>query len=106
METPGVPNDNTLMRSVLDEFATMGFDGDFAVQDGPTMLCRSCDATVSPDDLDVADIRRLEGASDPADMAAIVATTCPSCGTKGTLVATYGPMAEPAAAEFLSALEN
>lgn len=36
--------------------------------------------------------RRLEGASDPDDMVAIVAISCPVCATQGTLSPQYGPM--------------
>jgi hypothetical protein len=41
----------------------------------------------------VHELRRLEGASDPADMLAVAAIACPACGTRGTLVLTYGPEA-------------
>jgi hypothetical protein len=46
----------------------------------------------------------VEGASDPADMLAVVALVCPICKTHGTLVVGYGPEAGPDDAEVLSGL--
>jgi hypothetical protein len=51
-------------------------------------------------------MHRLEGASDPADMLAAVAATCPTCGTRGVLVANYGPEAMIEDADVLRALES
>jgi hypothetical protein len=49
---------------------------------------------VSPaEQIEIRSLRRLEGASDPADMAAVIATACPSCGTLGTIVVMFGPEA-------------
>ncbi len=35
----------------------------------------------------------MEGASDPDDMLAVIATRCPRCHSAGTLILGYGPMA-------------
>jgi hypothetical protein len=50
-------------------------------------------------------MRRLEGASDPADMLAVFALTCPRCGTAGTLTLNYGPETTPGEVTVLQALE-
>ena len=47
-------------------------------------------------------LRRTEGASDPDDMAAIAAVVCPHCGPKGTLVLQYGAEATPEENEVLA----
>ena len=40
-----------------------------------------------------AERRRLEGASDPGEMANILAVTCPACGSRGVAVCRFGPEA-------------
>jgi hypothetical protein len=46
---------------------------------------------VPAEQLHLERLERLEGASDPDEMLAICAIECPKCGTRGTLVLTYGP---------------
>ena len=46
----------------------------------------------------------MEGASDPADMLAVMAAACPTCGDRSVLVVHYGPTAGPADADVLAAL--
>ncbi len=41
----------------------------------------------------VSALGRLEGASDPDDMLAIIALKCPSCSARGSLALNYGPTA-------------
>ena len=48
----------------------------------------------------------MEGASDPDDMLALVAMTCPQCGARGTLVLAFGPMAPEADVDVLVRLED
>lgn len=50
--------------------------------------------------------RRTEGASDPADMALVVALECPTCGAKGVLALKYGPGAAAEEAELLRQLDG
>ena len=49
---------------------------------------------------------RLEGESDPADMAMVVKLACPACGTAGTLILNYGPDASAEEADVLVAIER
>lgn len=37
------------------------------------------------------EVARFEGASDPADEAAVFALTCGHCGAKGTYTTAFGP---------------
>ncbi|MEP6625457.1 MAG: hypothetical protein ABJC79_13510 [Acidimicrobiia bacterium] len=55
--------------------------------------------------MEIAGVRRLEGASDPADMLAVLALTCPNCATMGTLTLNYGPESTPGEAIVLQAIE-
>jgi hypothetical protein len=51
-------------------------------------------------------LRRLEGASDPDDMLAVVALECGVCGVSGTMVLGYGPAASDIDGDVLRALQD
>ena len=51
-------------------------------------------------------LRRLEGASDPDDMMAVVALECGVCGAAGTMVLGYGPSATAADSDVLRSLRD
>ena len=102
----GVPSDNTTLLSVLQAFRDEGWTADpVLTEDGP-IRCAACRELGEPEDYGVGDLRRMEGASDPVDMLAVVGVSCPNCGDKGTLVLHYGPTASPAEAAVLSAMEG
>ena len=106
-EVPQQPaRDPSSVFEILRDLASDGYDGDLFAVEGGAVRCGSCNVESPAGSLDVAELRRMEGASDPADMAAIVATTCPSCGQRGTLVLTYGPEAGPADSDVLAALST
>jgi hypothetical protein len=58
------------------------------------------------DELAVDSLARLEGASDPGDMAAVIALTCPHCDARDVLIVRYGPEASLADADVLVALPD
>ena len=97
------PSDHTTLQAVLAGSAGEGFVGVFELvgEDGD-LRCADCSSVVTASNVPVHSIRRLEGASDPADMLAVCAITCPSCGSRGAVVVHYGPMASVEEAEFLS----
>lgn len=94
------PSDNTTLTAVLASYAAAGFDGGFRVADD-TIWCQSCEAACSPSELEISSLRRLEGASDPSDMSAVLALTCPSCEQRGTMVVMFGPEASAVEADLL-----
>jgi hypothetical protein len=99
------PTDTPLI-TVLRQFDEEGFSGQFQAAEGPAVRCLTCRRSSPITALDANRIVRLEGASDPADMLAVVPVTCPECGTQGTLVSNYGPEATLEEAELLTALER
>lgn len=105
-QVAGVPSDNDTLQHVLAELAEDGWRGDMDAQEGGTVRFRGCGHAVPAADLDVAVLRRMEGASDPADMLAVIAAPCPDCGARGVLVAHYGPTAGPGDADVLAALPD
>jgi hypothetical protein len=90
---------------VLDRFAATGFPGQFDVHEHG-VRCLHCRVTTAPPAVAVQALRRLEGASDPADMLAVAALRCPHCGTQGTLVVNFGPEATSEEDEVLQALPD
>ena len=102
----GVPGDVTLIQ-VLSELARSGYDHDVLVdQDDGWLTCAVCRARTTASDANVESLRRIEGASDPADMAAVLGMTCGSCGSRGTAIVRYGPEASPGEAVVLVAMEE
>jgi hypothetical protein len=88
------------LSAVLAAYAEAGFDGELRI-DGEDVQCLSCGTLSDPAGFALQSLRRLEGASDPADMAAVLALTCPSCGRGGALVVRFGPEASAAEAQLL-----
>jgi hypothetical protein len=101
------PSDNTTLTEVLDRYATAGFTAEFeAVEPNGAVRCLDCGTVASAAAYSMHSLRRLEGASDPADMMAVVAITCCNCGADGVLVLTYGPAGNAADADILSTLSD
>jgi hypothetical protein len=101
-----VPDDNTTLLEVLASYQAAGFRGDFSVADEGLVLCHTCRTLLDPNQVDEVSLRRLEGASDPADMLAVVAIGCPACDTDGILLLNYGPEASAEQATVLLALND
>lgn len=103
---PGAPADVTLVQ-VLHELADAGYDTDVFVEEPDGLLiCARCQTSTRPRDAAVQSMRRLEGASDPADMAAVLAVRCRGCGAGGTAVLRFGPEASPGEAAVLVELAH
>ncbi|MGY6501532.1 MAG: hypothetical protein ACXIVQ_11670 [Acidimicrobiales bacterium] len=97
---------DTPLLAVLRGFESEGYTGQFDAREGGVIHCFSCGQDFDAVRCHDGPIRRLEGASDPADMLAVIPVRCPNCSTLGTLVTNYGPEATVADAEVLVALER
>lgn len=104
--TPGSPGDNTTLTAVLDRLASEGYTDQLVAADGGRIECVHCGRTVAASELEIHEIRRLEGASDPDDMMAVVAATCPGCGARGALILGYGPNASDDDVDIWNLLPN
>lgn len=102
----GAPSDHTTLVQVLGSYRQAGFVTDFFAEDGGRVRCGHCASLLAADQLTMHSLRRLEGASDPADMLSVVATTCPVCGAEGTMVLGFGPAASAADAAVSRALAD
>ena len=103
---PAPPSDHTTLTEVLDGYAEAGFTTSFAAQDGGAVRCDACGSDLDPERLDMCSLRRLEGASDPDDMLAVVALRCDVCRASGTMVLGYGPAASDVDGDVLRALQD
>lgn len=97
--------DRTILE-VLAELEAKGFTGQFVPRDGAQVECVACHSLSPADETVLRDLERLEGASDPDDMVAVVGLECPHCGAKGTAVLSYGPEAPLLDAEVLQSFED
>jgi hypothetical protein len=102
---PGEGEDETIL-DVLGELEGLGFTGQFKPCEGGQVECLTCHRLSPADETVFRQLRRLEGASDPDDMLAVVGLACPHCSAQGTAVLGYGPEAAAADTEVLQLLED
>lgn len=88
----GDPSDATLAE-LLSHLEAAGHTGQMAARPGGRLLCFTCRTESDAADVELVDLQRIEGASDPDDMLAVAALVCPHCGTRSTAVLGYGPEA-------------
>ena len=103
---PGTAAGNSTLVEVLDDLRSRGFVEDVQVDEEGHLCCRSCGCCVDPADVQLIELRRVEGASDPGDMAAVLGVECPGCGKRGAAVVRYGPEAGPGDAAVLQHLDD
>ena len=102
----GYSSDGWTVTEILREYEAEGYAGQFASRPDGFVMCFSCRQLSPAREVHVHELRRTEGASDPADMLAVVAMTCPRCGARGTLLVNYGPEITLDDAVVLRALER
>lgn len=107
-EDDAVPTaaDTGTLTEVLAAYAGSGFDSSFTVVESAKLECHTCAQVFAASEASMASRRRLEGASDPDDMLAVIALTCPHCGAQGTVVLGFGPSATPEDADVSGAFRD
>ena len=101
----GDPSDTTLSE-LVDQFEAAGFTGQMAARPGGQVRCFSCHTDSDAARVELVDLLRIEGASDPDDMSAVAALVCPNCGARATAVLGYGPEADEDDADVLLRLQS
>jgi hypothetical protein len=91
---------------VTNALAAEGWTEQATPLPGGEVRCEACGATTPADEFAVDEIQRVEGASDPDEMAAVIPLECPHCGAHDLLVVQYGPEASEADADVLAALQT
>ena len=94
------------MVDVLEAYTQGGFGSSFVVTDDSALECVECSSVSHPASVSMSSLRRLEGASDPDDMVAVVAIACPVCDARGTVVLGFGPMATAQDSDVLKVLRD
>jgi len=89
----GVARDARTLADVVGGWTRAGFVGSFQTMAGARVRCLDCRSVLAASATAPIAMRRLEGASDPADMLVVAALACPVCAAHGTLVLTFGPEA-------------
>ncbi len=102
---PGVPTDRTLTE-VTNGLRADGFTEDVEVTEEGKLCCRTCGHCVAATEVDLLAWRRIEGASDPADMAAVLGIRCAGCDARGVAIVRYGPEAGPGDVVVLRGIED
>jgi len=102
---PGVASGASTLVEVLAEYEEAGFAAEFSTTDDGRLSIGDEAAPVDASAVEVVSFRRLEGASDPGDMAVVFALRAPD-GSPGVAVLRYGPEASPEEADVLRALEG
>lgn len=102
---PAMPSDTSL-AAVVDALTAEGYAGQFRAEEDGAIHCFTCRRAFPAGEADLAEGRRLEGVSDPADMLYVVPLRCPRCAAHGTLVLNYGPESTSEEVDVLAALER
>lgn len=94
----------TGVAGVLDRATAAGYAVEFEPEPGARLRCGACDAVSAANTFERQWQNRLEGASDPDDMAQVSGLVCPACGVRGTFVSLFGPGAGTDAGDVMIAL--
>ena len=100
---PEEPSDVTL-TSVLDAYRADGYEVEYALEND--VLVDAAGREIDPADVIVESMRRLEGASDPADNLVVAAITTRDGKERGTVILRFGPEASEAEAFLLQASDD
>lgn len=89
------------VSEAINKLRAEGFTTDFNLEEN----CIVCDSEkFNPEDLEIVDVYRYEGDSDPSDEAAVYAIESKS-GVKGILVTAYGASSSARNTEILQQLK-
>jgi hypothetical protein len=94
------------LGDALAQFERQGFRSQFFAREGGELECSNCHTRLAAEEVAVQSMRRVEGASDPADMSVVAAITCPQCGARGTGTFGYGPTSPREDSEVLRRLDQ
>lgn len=94
------------MIGEIEALRARGYTADLGVTPDGQLRCNSCGHTHEPGDAVIESTARFEGPSNPDDEAVVFGLLCEACGTRGVLVAAYGPTATAEEAAVLTALSQ
>lgn len=92
------------LQACLSKMIADGYTDDFKATDDGLQSLRT-DKVYNPEEVNIVNFFRFEGASDPDDTSILYAIET-NDGLKGTLVDAYGAYASPEVNQFVLAVEN
>jgi len=84
---------DTLSQAV-ERLTAAGYTDDFRAEEGGLRAVGS-DCLHDPGDLEIDEVLRFEGESNPEDQSTLFALRCPEHDRRGTYVVAYGPAMPP-----------
>src|SRR4051812_38041396 len=103
-EPANAAQDAQTITEVIKALESEGYAGQLRAVENTSIECFTCREISPAADFAVEKMARLEGPTDPSDMVAVAAVTCPRCATRGTLLLGYGPDSTIEDADALQAL--
>jgi len=97
--------DMKTLSLTLNKLLSKGYDTDFKVEEEGLLKSIQSEKSYKPEDINVVDFYRFEGASDPADNSILYAIETRD-GVKGTLVDAFGPYADKKVETFMQEVDN
>ncbi len=94
----------TSLSTSINKLVLQGFTEHFQASENALVSLRT-EKNYKPEEVEVVNFFRFEGASDPADNAILYAIKT-SDGTQGTLTDAYGPYADPNVTKFMKRVEE
>lgn len=91
------------LAEAIARLVARGFRHDFRATPSGLLAVDTGD-TYAPETLEVEELVRFEGSSDPGDESILFALRCGTDGLKGTYAAAYGPSMDPDDAEMIRRL--
>ena len=93
------------LTDAIERLRGQGFTRDFRAVGGGRLRCEECGTEFDPATLQITEIVRFEGESDPGDESILFALSG-SCGHAGLYSAAYGPDATPEDAAVVASLHR
>ncbi len=90
---------------VLHQATEAGYGTQLMARQDGQLECAACGRHSDAERFLAAGYRRLEGASDAADMMLVAWGRCPHCGQGGTVILGYGPNAGPSDEAVLASID-
>lgn len=94
----------TLVQAIQD-LKERGYTEDFNLK-FDCLECGSDSHPLKPEEFEIDEVYRFEGASDPADSSVLYAISSERHGRKGILVSAYGAYTDPVSAEMIRKLQS
>ncbi len=92
------------LSTAISRLTEVGYEASFHADDGQ-LVCGQCESCFDPSDVEVDEIVRFEGASDPGDQSILYALVA-GCAHRGLYSVAYGAAASKADIEVLLALPD